>query len=601
VFGTFWRFRTALRPYLFPLGIGSLLVLFVAAVDIATPWPLKVIVDNVLKGKPARSGPGELLSFLAGPESQRLLAVCVLAMVVLVVVSALADYLSTFVLEGIGERLTADLRAAIFAHLQRQALSFHDRQRVGDLTTRLTADVDYVQEMMIALLSVFLPSVTLLVGIATVMLLVDAEFALIALLTMPVLLVVVLTFTRRIKRASKLARQKESEVASVAQETFSSIRVVQAYTREPRHYSRFRARTTERLTAGLDAIRLQAKLSPMVDVVTVSGTALILWFGAQKVLAGAMSLGLLLVFLAYLSKLYRPIRNLSKLALVVSRGQASTDRVYELLSVDVRVADRADATPAPRLRGDIVLDSVTFGYEEDQPVLHEISLQAAPGETVAIAGPTGAGKSTIVSLIPRLYDPWEGAVFVDGRDVRTFTTSSLRSQVALVLQDSILFHGSIFDNIAYGAEDATLEQVLAAAQIARVDEFVHSLPDGYDTIISERGTTLSGGQRQRIAIARAIVRDAPIVILDEPTSGLDAVSERYVLAGLEALTAGRTVFVVAHRLSTLRTADRIYVIEQGRITQSGTHESLTRRTGLYRRMHIASSGGTLASAGAMRS
>jgi ATP-binding cassette, subfamily B, bacterial len=246
--------------------------------------------------------------------------------------------------------------------------------------------------------------------------------------------------------------------------------------------------------------------------------------------------------------------------------------------------------PAPRLQGAVSLRAVTFGYEPGQPVLSDISIEAEPGETIALAGPTGAGKSTIVSLIPRFYDPWDGEVLIDGEDARTYTLASLRSQTALVLQDSILFYGSIFDNIAYGAENPTTDQVLEAAEIARVDEFVRNLPEGYETVVSERGTTLSGGQRQRIAIARAIVRDAPIVILDEPTSGLDAVSERYVLAGLKALTEGRTVFVVAHRLSTLRGADRVYVVEQGRIIQTGTHARLTQRTGLYRNMHLASKG-----------
>ena len=587
---TISRFRTALRPYRAPLVIGSLLILLVAAADIAAPWPLKVIVDNVLKDKPVDSGPGQILSFLAGPDPERLLVVAILTLLGIVVVSALASYLSKFVLDGIGERLIADLRQAIFAHLQRQSLTFHDRQRVGDLTTRITSDVNYVQEMLIAMLSVLLPNVILITGMVAVMFVVDAQFALVALATVPVLAVTVWTYTRRIKRASKTARKKDSELASVANETLSSMRVVQAYTREARHYDRFHERTTERLRAGLEAIRLQAKLSPSVDVITACGTAVILWFGVRKVLAGEMSLGLLLVFLAYLSQLYSPIRKLSKLSLVISRGMASTERVYELLSADAQVLDRPDAVPAPRLQGAVSLRSVTFGYEPGQPVLSDISIEAEPGETIALAGPTGAGKSTIVSLIPRFYDPWDGEVLIDGKDARTFTHASLRSQTALVLQDSILFYGSIFDNIAYGAENPTTDQVLEAAEVARVDEFVRNLPEGYETVVSERGTTLSGGQRQRIAIARAIVRDAPIVILDEPTSGLDAVSEKYVLAGLKALTEGRTVFVVAHRLSTLRSADRVYVVEQGRITQTGTHAELTQDAGLYRRMHLASNG-----------
>jgi subfamily B ATP-binding cassette protein MsbA len=405
-----------------------------------------------------------------------------------------------------------------------------------------------------------------------------------------VLFLVVFTYTRRIKHASKAARRKESDIASVASETLSAIHVVQAYTSERRHERRFREHNVERLVAGLDAVRAQARLTPAIDVITAAGTGIVLWFGAHRVLDGTMTLGLLLVFLAYLSQLYRPMRSLSKLAWVVSRGQASADRLQELLSVDVRIVERADAVRAPALRGAVQLESVTFGYYANEPVLHDVSLAAAPGETVALAGATGAGKSTLVSLIPRFYDPWDGAVLVDGHDVQSFTVASLRRQIALVLQDSILFHGTIYENIAYGAVDVTEDDVLAAAEAAYVDEFVRQFPDGYATLVSERGTTLSGGQRQRIAIARALVRNAPIVILDEPTSGLDALSERLVLRGLERLAEGRTVFVVAHRLSTLRQADRIYVLEAGRVVDSGTHDELARQPGPYGEMHAAITG-----------
>jgi subfamily B ATP-binding cassette protein MsbA len=584
---TFWRFRRIVRPYAGPLAVGGALVLVVAATDIASPWPLKVVVDNVLRDRPLTGPIGELIGSVAGTDVDAILTAAVAAFVAIVVVNATADYLSTYVLDAIGQRVMADLRSAVFTHLQRQSLQYHDRQRVGDLMTRITSDVAQVQDMLVTSLSVLIPNVTVLVGIVVVMFVVDPYFALLALAIAPALFLVIFSYTRRIKRASKIARRKESDIASVASETLSAIHVVQAYTSEPRHEQRFREHNAERLVAGLDAVRLQAKLSPAIDIVTAIGTAAILWFGAHRVLSGQMSLGLLLVFLAYLSQLYRPMRSLSKLAWVVSRGQASADRLQEVLSVDVRIVERPDAKPAPALAGRVRLDAVTFGYEPGRPVLHSVSIEAEPGETVALAGATGAGKSTLVSLIPRFYDPWEGIVLVDGVDVRDYTLPSLRRQVALVLQDSILFHGTIYENIAYGAPEATEDAVLAAADAAFVDEFVRDFPDGYATHVSERGTTLSGGQRQRLAIARALVRDAPIVILDEPTSGLDALSERYVLKGLERLVEGRTVFVVAHRLSTLRHADRIYVLDSGRIEESGTHDELSGRAGLYSEMHAA--------------
>jgi subfamily B ATP-binding cassette protein MsbA len=587
---TFWRFRRTVRPYRAPLAVGSALVLVVAATDIAAPWPLKVVVDNVLRGQEPSGVVAELFTWMVGSGREPLLAAAIVGLLALTIINATADYLSTYVLDGIGQRLMADLRNAIFAHLQRQSLHYHDRQRVGDLTTRITSDVSQVQDMLVTSLSVLIPNVTVLLGIVVVMFVVDAEFALLALAVAPVLFLVVFTYTRRIKHASKAARRKESDIASVASETLSAIHVVQAYTSERRHERRFREHNVERLVAGLDAVRAQARLTPAIDVITAAGTGIVLWFGAHRVLDGTMTLGLLLVFLAYLSQLYRPMRSLSKLAWVVSRGQASADRLQELLSVDVRIVERADAVRAPALRGAVQLESVTFGYYANEPVLHDVSLAAAPGETVALAGATGAGKSTLVSLIPRFYDPWDGAVLVDGHDVRSFTVASLRRQIALVLQDSILFHGTIYENIAYGAVDVTEDDVLAAAEAAYVDEFVRQFPDGYATLVSERGTTLSGGQRQRIAIARALVRNAPIVILDEPTSGLDALSERLVLRGLERLAEGRTVFVVAHRLSTLRQADRIYVLEAGRVVDSGTHDELARQPGPYGEMHAAITG-----------
>jgi subfamily B ATP-binding cassette protein MsbA len=590
VLRTFWRFRRIVRPYAGPLAVGGALVLLVAATDIAAPWPLKVVVDNVLREQPLHGPIGDLLSSIAGDGREAILAAAVVAFVAIVVVNAISDYLSSYVLDAIGQRVMADLRTAVFTHLQRQSLQFHDRQRVGDLMTRITSDVVEVQNMLVTSLSVLIPNVTVLTGIVIVMFVVDPEFALLALAVAPVLFLLIFTYTRRIKRASKIARRKESDIASVASEALTAIRVVQAYTTEQRHEQRFQEHNAERLVAGLDAVRLQSTLSPAIDVVTALGTALILWFGAHRVMNGEMSLGLLLVFLAYLSQLYRPMRSLSKLAWVVSRGQASADRLQEVLSVDARVVERPDARPAPKLAGAVLFEDVSFGYDDGRPVLRGISLEAQPGETVALAGATGAGKSTLVSLMPRFHDVWEGAVLVDGEDVRSYRLTSLRRQIALVLQDSILFHGSIYENIAYGAENASKEDVLAAARATYVDEFVRELPEGYATLVSERGTTLSGGQRQRIAIARALVRDAPIVILDEPTSGLDAVSERYVLKGLERLVEGRTVFVIAHRLSTLRGADRIYVLEAGRIAEVGTHSDLAGRHGPYGRMQAALAG-----------
>jgi subfamily B ATP-binding cassette protein MsbA len=578
---TLWRFRWLLRPYRLSLAVGSVLVILVAATSVAAPWPLKIIVDNVIKRKHPSPGLSAFLGSAAtGPEI--LLRAALAALVAIVVIGAVSDYFSNAILDGIGERVSSGLRERLFEHLEYLSISYHQGQRVGDLTMRLTSDVDHVQEMLLGILSVLFPNVLILGGMVVIMFVADPIFASVSLAITPLLLLSASNYTRRIKRASKTARRKEGDVASLASETFSSIRLVQAYTNERRHLSWFRDRNRERLVAGLQVIDLQAQLSPLIDVIATIGTVLALWVGVHRVETKQITLGLLLVFVAYISKLYQPMRNLSKLSIILNRGQASAERLTDILSVDSRVPDAPDALVAPRFAGEVRLVGVTFGYEPGKPVLDGVSLTAAPGELIALTGLTGAGKSTLTSLIGRFYDPWEGQVLIDGQDVRTFTLASLRRQVSVVLQESVLFHGTILENIAYGCDGAAMDRVLEAARAAHVEEFVRRLPDGYDTIVSERGTTLSGGQRQRIAIARALMRDAPIVILDEPTSELDALSERHVMKGLERLVAGRTVIVIAHRLATLRKATRIFVLNRGRIVASGTHDDLVSKPGLYR-------------------
>jgi subfamily B ATP-binding cassette protein MsbA len=586
---TIWRLRWLLRPHRVHLAVGSALVVLVAAANVAAPWPLRIVVDNVLKRKPPSRTVTALLSPLSSNPDQ-LLRAALVAMLAVVVVGAVADYLSNSILLGVGERVTAALRESLFAHLEHLSLDFHSRQRVGDLTQRITVDVDYVQDMLIGCLAVLFPNVLILAGMITIMFVADTAFASVSLAIAPALFVSTFHYTRRIKRASKTARRKESDVASVASETLTSIRIVQAYTSEGRHLSWFRDRNQERLAAGLELVDLQSKLSPVVDVIAAVGTVLALWIGIRRVANHQLDLGLLLVFITYISRLYQPMRSLSKLSNVLSRGQASADRLNEILRADARIPESPQAIDAPAFAGHVRFEGVSFGYEPGNLVLDQLSIEAQPGKLIALTGLTGAGKTTVASLITRFYDPQKGRILIDGRDIRTLTLASLRRQVSLVLQESILFRGTVLENIAYGCDVATAEDILEAARAAYVHEFVRRLPDGYDTVVSERGTTLSGGQRQRVAIARALVRNAPIVILDEPTSELDAISERYVMKGLERLIEGRTVIVIAHRLSTLRRADRIFVLNRGRIVQSGTHAELLAQPGLYRGLYTAQNG-----------
>ena len=584
MFSILWRFRSVLRPYRGILALGGLLVLVVSALELALPWPLKIVVDNVLPRRPVGGLVGEIVGPLAG-STYGLLAACALALVALAGLAAVGSYLSSLLLQGVGERMVADLRAEIFAHLQRLSLSFHDRQRVGDLATRLTGDVNSVQALLVASFGTLVPNVALLVGILVVALVIQPVFAIVVVVVGPAMYLVVRHYRGAIKRASQEARKYEGRVASHVNETLSTMRLVQSFAAERRGLARFRTHSDARLRAGLQQVDLQARLPAAIEVVGQAGRAAVLFLGAVLVLRGELSLGILLVLLTYLQQLYGPMKALARLSSTIAKGQAGAERIEEVLGSQAVVHERPGAQAAPALRGEVELRGVSFGYEPGRPILTDISLRAGPGEVIALAGTTGAGKSTIASLVPRLYDVTAGAVLLDGVDVRSYTLASVRSQIAVVLQDPLLLTGSILDNIAFGAPHASREDLLAAADAAYVGEFAEGLPHGYDTVIAERGASLSGGQRQRIAIARALAADTPVVILDEATSGLDAVSESYVLKGLARLTAGRTVLVIAHRLSTLRDADRVYVVEAGRIVDSGRHEELVARAGTYRDMN----------------
>jgi ATP-binding cassette, subfamily B, bacterial len=577
---TILRFRAFLGRYGSRLGGGATLALTSTLFALAQPWPLKVIVDNVLRGRPLHL-PG--FGFAADWSRTELLNAAIVAYLLIIVVGAFLDYYGTYLMDSSGVRMVSDIRETVFARLQRLSLRFHGQQRTGDLITRVMSDIGRIQDMLIQWFSVFVPNVALLVGMVVVMFWIDWVFTLLALAVGPPLFFVVYRYKQRIKGASRRARTFEGLLAARAGEVLGAVRVVQAFTREDFEDRRFSTQSSRTTDANLEAARLQAEFSPLVDVIAGVGTAAVLFVGTHQVLSGKLSLGLLLVFLSYLNSLYRPMRLLSKLAYVSSRGLASAERVSEILEAEPDVQDAPDAVEAPPFRGQLAFRSAGFAYTRGQPVLTDIELEARPGETIAIVGPTGAGKSTLVSLIPRFFDPLSGRVEIDGVDLRTVRLRSLRAQIAIVPQEPILFEGTIFDNIAYGSATATEADVLRAGEAALVDEFAHRLPDGYETVVGERGATLSGGQRQRVSIARALVRHAPILILDEPTSGLDPASESLLLRALDNLVEGRTTFVIAHRMSTVARADQVVVLDRGRVVEHGTHDELIRLPGgLYR-------------------
>jgi ATP-binding cassette, subfamily B, bacterial len=576
---TLWSFRHFLRPYRVSLTAGFLFTLAGALMALAQPWPLKVIIDSVIHHRRLRL-PGT--SFLDGAPPNTILEFAIGAFLGIIVLGALLDYVSNLALGAAGQRTTADIREALFARLQRLSLRFHSTQRTGDLVVRAISDVTRVQDMLVQTFTTLLPNVAFLLGVAIIMLIVDWSFALIALAISPILLLVAVRYTPRIRSAAKRARHQEGNLAAHAGEVIGAIRVVQAFTREDYEDHRFSDESSQTLAANLETVRLRAQFGPLVDVVMGVGTAVAMFIGTQRVLSGRLSLGLLVVYLSYLASLFRPLRQLAKLSSVSSVGIVSAERISQVLKAEVDVGDDPAARPVLGLVGRVVFDHVEFAYGQN-PVLHDICLTAERGEVVALVGPTGAGKSTLVSLIPRFYDPQRGSVSIDGLDVRAMTLQSLRSQVAVVLQEPLVFDASIYDNIAYGRPGATDAEVLGAARAALVDEFARDLPRGYDTRLGERGASLSGGERQRISIARALVRNAPILILDEPTSALDPGSERKLLLALKNLMAGRTTFVIAHRMSTVSGANHVLVLDHGRIVERGSHEELIRvPMGLYR-------------------
>ena len=525
------------------------------------------------------------VSHTFGHEKLPILNFAVVAVVAIAVVGATSSYVEKYLTTSVSQWVTHDLRRTLYNHIQRLSLSEHDKAQTGDLITRVTSDIGAIQDFInSALLGMLVNSLTL-VGMIGVMLYINWRFTLIALSIAPALFVVVYTFTRRIKQASRAVRKKESELVSVVQEVLTSVRVVKAFAREDFEVSRFESQSLENVETALRARGIKAKLSPIVEVLVAIGTCLVLGYGARLALRGELSAGILIVFLLYLGRMYKPMRELSKMSDAVSKAMVGFERIQEVLQVEARVRDLPRARRAPRFKGKIEFEHVNFAYDEKPPVLNDITFKLESGKVAAIVGPSGAGKTTIISLIPRFYDPQSGRIKIDGVDIREYKLKSLREQISFVLQDTLLFHASIWDNIAYGKPDAEPQKVVRAAKLANAHEFIEKMPEGYATMVGERGMTLSGGQRQRIAIARAIIRDTPILVLDEPTSGLDSSSEQAVIEALDRLMEGRTSIVVAHHLSSIRHADVIFVIKDSELVEQGTHEELLAAGGVYSHLY----------------
>jgi len=549
--------------------------------NLLEPWPIKIVLDNVLRSQPAHGWLNRFLLTYFVDDRRSILLFAAMAALAIAIVGALCSYLEKYFTTTVGQWVTHDLRARLYSRMQRLSVAFHDQARTGDLIGRVTGDIDSVQSFVSSgLLSTLINSVTL-IGMVGVMFYINWKFTLIALSVVPLLFLVVFRYTRLIKKSSRAVREKEGKIASVMQEVLTSIRVVKAFAREDYEQRRLEEESLESIELALRARSLKAKLSPLVEIIVAVGTSLVLWFGARMVLDGALSSGSLVVFILYLGKMYKPMQELSKMTDAYSKAAVGYDRIREVLETESDVRDLPGAKRAPRFKGEIEFQNVTFGYEPERPIFNGLNFDIQPGQVAALVGPTGAGKSSVFALLSRFYDPTSGTIKIDGRDIRTFTQRTLREQISFVLQETLLFHGPVWQNIAYGKPNATRAEIVNAATLANADEFIEKMPQRYDTIVGERGVTLSGGQRQRIAIARAIIRNTPILLLDEPTSGLDAASEHLVFEALNRLMKNKTSIVIAHRLTTVRNADVIYVIRDGSIIERGTHEELLRQSGLY--------------------
>lgn len=562
------RLLAYIKPYKKRLAAAVVCIIMAAGANLYLPWIIKDMIDDVLMSKDML-----MLNLIAA------------GILVVMFTRGVFYYGQSYLVSYVGQRVIIDVRSVLFRKFQKMPLSYYDKQQTGTVMSYITNDVSAMQSAIVDNLIELVTESSILIGSLAMMIYLDWKLSLLTLMTIPLVGFAMKIFGRKLKRSSTVIQERAAEITSLLQESISAIRVVKSFVRETYEIRRFEEQNWKNFQAAMKNVKLSSLLTPTVEFLAAIAVTFIVWFGGYEVVNEVITAGELVAFLTYAVNLANPVKRLSRVYAAIQRAMAAADRVFEVMDLDEKITDVPGAKPLPPIKGQVEFKDITFSYKEGQPALQHISLKAEPGQMIALVGPSGSGKSTIANLIPRFYDVDSGTITIDGHDIRQVTADSLREQIGLVPQETMLFSTTVMENIRYGRLDATDEEVVEAARAANAEEFIKDLPEGYDTKLGERGLNLSGGQRQRLAIARAILKNPRVLILDEATSALDTESEKIVQDALDKLMVGRTSFVIAHRLSTIFNADQIFVVENGHLREHGTHEELLAAGGLYSNLY----------------